>query len=162
MYNCTQLNLRKSGHNQTVFLADCVTEVKNIICISEISTRYNKLIGLPKQCNAFFSGRKPRAAIVTKDILARSCPQFSGPNIQTIQAKLCNDKITYIVLVYMDGQIFSIPDELTNLLKSNNGKHEVLICSDTNSHASLWNCSLTDKRGDMVEDLVKFRELFTF
>ena len=115
-------------------------------------TKANKIKGIPDDVFTVFVEKSGQAAIATKDITSWKCPQFCGCDISVCQAKI-NNKITYLVSMYMDQSIPHFPSEFIDLLKKV-GSADIIVGSDTNSHCTLWNCTFTDSRGEFVEDFI--------
>ena len=93
-----------------------------------------------------------RAAIVTKGITSWHCPQYCAKDIIVCQTKI-NDKLTYLVSLYLDIKIHEFPSEFIQLI-ANIGDCDILVASDTNAHSTVWNCPRTDRRGELVEDFL--------
>ena len=85
------------------------------------------------------------------------CPQYSAHVIVTCLAKM-NGVNFYFVAAYFYGKIPKIPDELL-LLVDSRGNSEVIIGVDSSAHSSLWGWDITDKRGELVEDIMATYDL---
>ena len=85
---------------------------------------------------------------MTKGITSWKVPQFCSKDIIVCQTKI-NNKLTFLVSLYLDCKVPSLPKELIDLMR-NVGNNDVLIGTDSNAHSTVWNCSSTDNRGDMV------------
>ena len=115
-------------------------------------TKSNTLSDIPDDINNCFEEKLGCAALVTKGFTLWRCPQYCARNIVVCQAKL-NDRITYMVSMYMDQTIQDFPKEFKYLI-SKCGNADILIGTDSNSHCTVWNCTETDKWGEFIEDFV--------
>ena len=116
------------------------------ICVS------NKLSNVPGDTYNVFAEKKWRAAIITTGIISWCCPQYCASDIIVCQTKI-NDRLTYLVSMYMDGKKHEFPSEFIQLI-ANKGECDILVTLDSNSHSTVWNCPRTDRRGELVEDFL--------
>ena len=110
-------------------------------------------LGFPGGLRRYYGGKKSRAAIVTKGIDLLLCPSFSGDDVVTCQTRM-GTRDLYLVSAYLDINK-GIPDELVRLLDS--GLTEgagVVIGGDVNAHSTLWGSTETNRRGELVEELI--------
>ena len=112
----------------------------------------NTLLDIPDDIFNCFEEKSGRAALVTKGFTSWRCPHFCACNIVVCQAKL-NDRITYLISMYMDQNIQDFPKEFKYLI-SKCGNADKLIGTDSNSHYTVWNCTETDKQGEFIKDFL--------
>ena len=55
--------------------------------------------------------------------------------------------------MYLDGNKLEFPQEFIDLI-ANKGTCSVLVGTDSNAHSTVWNCSSTNRRGELVEDFL--------
>ncbi len=153
--SCIQGNLRRSHQSQLNLFIDIMnTSVyKNDTFVIFITEPYtiggsNTLLDVPSDVFNIFSEKNGRTALVTKGITSWKVPQFCSKDIIVCQTKI-NNKLTFLVSLYLDCKVPSLPKELIDLMR-NVGNNDVLIGTDSNAHSTVWNCSSTDNRGDMV------------
>ncbi len=153
--SCIQGNLRRSQQSQLNLFIDIMnTSVyKNDTFVIFITEPYtiggsNTLTDVPNDVFNIFSEKNGRTALVTKGIISWKVPQFCSKDIIVCQTKI-NNKLTFLVSLYLDCKVLSLPKELIDLM-ANVGNCDVLIGTDSNAHSTVWNCSSTDNRGDMV------------
>ena len=79
-------------------------------------------------------------------------PQYCAKDIIVCQTKI-NDKLTYLVSLYLDIKIHEFPLEFIQLI-ANIGNCDILVTSDSNAHSTVWNCPKTDRCGELVEDFL--------
>ena len=123
----------------------CFFQFDNVSILSHILSQPQIL---PQTTTNIFSEKNGRTALVTKGITSWKVPQFCSKDIIVCQTKI-NNKLTFLVSLYLDCKVPSLPKELIDLMR-NVGNNDVLIGTDSNAHSTVWNCSLTDNRGDMV------------
>ena len=152
---CVQSNLRRSHQAQVNLFLDVLNKNVfkhgiNVIFITEphTVTKSNSLLDVPNDVFNIFSEKNGRTALVTKGITSWKVPQFCSKDIIVCQTKI-NNKLTFLVSLYLDCKVPSLPKELIDLMR-NVGNNDVLIGTDSNAHSTVWNCSSTDNRGDMV------------
>ena len=156
---CLQVNLKKIKPALLNLILDAAdkkihsSEV-NIFLLTEPPTvrALNKLLNVPNDIYNVFAERGGRAAIVTKGIDSWHCPQYCAKDIIVCQTKI-NDKLTYLVSLYLDIKIHEFPLEFIQLI-ANIGNCDILVASDSNAHSTVWNCPKTDCRGELVEDFL--------
>ena len=111
---CLQVNLKKIKPALLNLVLDAAdkkihsSEV-NIFLLTEPPTvrAPNKLSNVPNYIYNVFAERGSRAAIVTKGINSWRCPQYCAKDIIFCQTKI-NDKLTYLVSLYLDISIIYI------------------------------------------------------
>ena len=105
----------------------------NIFLLTEPPTvrATNKLLNVPGDIYNVFAEIGGRAAIVTKGISSWRCPQYSAKEIIVCQTKI-NDKLTYLVSLYLDIKIHEFPSEFFQLI-ANIGDCDILVASDRNA-----------------------------
>ncbi len=128
------------------------------ICVQEPPLRNEKVIGFGKAHNLFYdqSSCRPRAAIyASKDLNMWLVPEYTTGDMATCLWKTEKEDIL-ITSVYMDITNAAVwPPQLEKLLHHcARKKKELVICADTNAHSSLWQCNDTNKRGEMLEELI--------
>ena len=153
--SCIQGNLRCSHQFQVNLFLDITNKSvykndTNVIFITEPYTigSSNTLLDVPNDIYNIYSERSGRTALVTKGITSWKIPQFCSKDIIVCQTKI-NNKLTFLVSLYLDCKVPCLPKELIDLMR-NVGNNDILIGTDSNAHSTVWNCSLTDNRGDMV------------
>ena len=153
--HCVQSNLRRTHQGQLNLFLDIVNKNVykddiNVIFITEPYTigSSNTLLDVPNDVYNIYSERGGRTALVTKGIVSWKVPQFCSKDIIVCQTKI-NNKLTFLVSLYLDCKVPSLPKELIDLMR-NVGNNDVLIGTDSNAHSTVWNCPSTDNRGDMV------------
>ena len=152
---CIQANLQRSRTATDLLIRDvCAEKGATISLITEpfFKKSNGSIIGQEKGIKCFSHGKIPRACIISKMVNLCYCPQFSGRDVVTCLIKM-NGTDTYFVSAYFDQKIPRIPEKLTLLLDTISVSN-IIICTDSNSHSSLWGCDITDSRGEMVEDLL--------
>ena len=157
--HCVQTNLRRTHQGQLNLFLDIANKNVfkddiNVIFITEphkISSS-NTLLDVPNDVFNIFSEKNGRTAVVTKGIISWKVPQFCSKDIIVCQTKI-NNKLTFLVSLYLDCKVPSLPKELIDLMR-NVGNNDVLIGTDSNAHSTVWNCSFTDNRGDMVNNFL--------
>ena len=105
-------------------------------------TKSNTLPDIPDNIYNCFAEKSGSAALVTKGITLWICPQYCAHDIVVCQAKL-NNRITYLVSMYMDQNIQDFPKEFKDLVRKC-GEADILIGTDSNSHCMVWNCTDTE------------------
>ena len=81
------------------------------------------------------------------------CPTFSGRDVVTCQLKK-GEKNVFMVSAYFDINK-DIPEELVKFLDNGlSADDEVIIGCDTNVHSTVWGSSETNRRGEMIEDMI--------
>ena len=80
------------------------------------------------------------------------CPQFCAKDIAVCQTKL-NNCLSYLVSLYLDGKVLDLPNEFKELIHKK-GDYDIIIGTDSNSHSTVWNCPLTDKRGELINQFL--------
>ena len=156
---CLQVNLKKMKPALLNLILDAAdkkinSREVNIFLLTEPPTvrALNKLLNVPNNIYNVFAERGGRTAIVTKGIESWRCPQFCAKDIIVCQTKI-NDKLTYLVSLYLDIKIQEFPLEFIQLI-ANCGNCDILVASDSNSHSTVWNCPRTNRRGEFVEDFL--------
>ena len=153
--SCIQGNLRRSHQSQVNLFLDITNKSvykddTNVIFITEPYTigSSNTLLDVPNDIYNIYSERGGRTALVTKGITSWKVPQFCSKDIIVCQTKI-NNKLTFLVSLYLDCKVPSLPKELIDLMR-NVGNNDILIGTDSNAHSTVWNSPSTDNRGDMV------------
>ena len=157
---CLQVNLKKKMKPALLNLILDAADKKihsnevNIFLLTEPPTirAINKLLNVPGDIYNVFAERGGRAAIITKGITSWCCPQYCAKDIIVCQTKI-NDKLTYLVSLYLDIKKLELPSEFIQLI-ANKGECDILVASDSNAHSTVWNCPRTDRRGELVEDFL--------
>ena len=156
---CLQVNLKKMKPALLNLILDAAdkkinSREVNIFLLTEPPTvrALNKLLNVPNDIYNVFAERGGRTAIVTKGIESWRCPQFCAKDIIVCQTKI-DDKLTYLVSLYLDIKIQEFPLEFIQLI-ANCGNCDILVASDSNSHSTVWNCPWTNRRGEFVEDFL--------
>ena len=119
---CLQVNLKKIKPALLNLILDAAdkkihsSEV-NIFLLTEPPTvrALNKLLNVPGDIYNVFAECGGRAAIVTKGISSWRCPQCCAKYIIVCQTKI-NDKLTYLVSLYLDIKIHEFPSEFIQLM----------------------------------------------
>lgn len=129
-----------------------------IICLQEPPTNGGKVVGFGRGNNVFYGKHeRPRAAIYSsRNLNLWPVAEFTTRDVTTCLWKWPNGKEVYVTSVYMDILNRQVADQtVINLLDfcKRNSK-ELLLCSDTNAHSSLWNCNDTNGRGSRLEELI--------
>ena len=117
----------------------------NLILFSKANT----LLDVPDDVFNVFAEHGGRTALVKKDLNTWKVPQYCSKDIIVCQTKL-NNKLTYLVSLYLDSTVLSFPNEFKELIQ-NKGDYDILIGTDSNSHSTVWNCPATKKRGELLE-----------
>ena len=120
----------KTTHPQGVQIF-LITEPPTI-CVS------NKLSNVPSDTYNVFTEVKGHAAIITTGIVSWHCPQLCASDIIVCQTRI-NDRLTYLVSMYMDGHKLEFPKEFIELV-TKKGECDILVGNDSNSHSTVWNC----------------------
>ena len=151
--------MRRSKPSLLTLLVDAANKTTHpngveIFLITEPPTVHttNKLLNVPNDIYNVFTEVKGRAAIITTGIVLWRCPQFCAPDIIVCQTRI-NDRLTYLVSMYMDGKKHEFPKEFIDLI-AKKGQCDILVGTDSNSHSTVWNCPRTDRRGELVEDFL--------
>ena len=162
---CVQGNLRRSHQAQLNLFIDIVNKrvYKNGIDIIFITEPYhvsksNSLLDVPDDVFNVFAERGGRTALVTKGINTWKVPQYCSKDVIVCQTKL-NNKLTYLVSLYLDINVLSFPNEFKELIR-NKGDYDVIIGTDSNSHSTVWNSPSTNKRGELLEQFLIDNDLF--
>ena len=120
---CVQVNLRKSQQALvSLFLGILNKNVyKNgidVIFITEPPnvTKANTLTDVPDDVFNVFAEKYGMAALMTKGMTTWKCPQFCAKDIAVCQTKL-NNRLTYLVSLYLDGKVHDFPNEFKELIK---------------------------------------------
>ena len=142
---CLQVNLKKMKPVLLNLFLDAADKKNNssevnIFLLTEPPTvrALNKLSNVPNNIYNVFAEHGGRAAIVTKGIKSWCCPQYCAKDIIVCQTKI-NDKLTYLVSLYLDIKLHEFPSEFIQLI-ANIGNCDILVASDTNAHSTCWNC----------------------
>ena len=156
---CVQGNLRRSHQALVNLFLDLLNKrvYKNgidVIFITEPPnmTKANALADVPDDVFNMFAEKYGRAAIVTKGMTTWKCPQFCAKDIAVCQTKL-NNHLTYLVSLYLDGKVHNFPNKFKELILKK-GDCDIIIGTDSNSHSSVWNCTYTDRRGELLEQFL--------
>ena len=157
--HCVQSNLRRSHQGQLNLFLDIVNKNVykddiNVIFITEPYTigSSNTLLDVPNDVYNIYAERGGRTALVTKGIISWKVPQFCSKDVTVCQTKI-NNKLTFLVSLYLDGKVLGFPKEFVDLMR-NVGNNDILIGTDSNAHSTVWNCPSTDNRGDLVNKLL--------
>ena len=132
--------------------------------IHEPGMSKGKIPGFPN-CQVIYDPtvERPRAAIVaSKELDFWPVPDFTNIDMATGLLKTGNKDCMYIYVVslYLDSQTpivrgNIVPALMHKLLKKcRETRTEILILSDTNSHASSWNSPTTNERGDCMDNFI--------
>ena len=153
---CLHGNMRRSKPSLLTLLVDAANKTTHphgvqIFFITEPPTICvsNKLSNVPSDTYNIFAEIKGCAAIITTGIVLWHCPQYCASDIIVCQTRI-NDRLTYLVSMYMDGKKLEFPAEFIQLV-TNKGECDILVASDSNSHSTVWNCPKTDRRGELVK-----------
>ena len=84
------------------------------------------------------------------------CPHFSGNDVTTAIMKMRDVEI-YVVSAYCDITVGEVPVELNKLMLERD--RPVIIGMDSNAHSTLWNCDVTNARGEMIENFIMQNDL---
>ena len=110
-------------------------------------------MGVSRDLMCYCGGKGARAAIFSKGIDLLFCPTFSGRDVVVCQLKR-GEKNIFMVSAYFDINK-SIPEDLVKFLDNGlTAEDDVIIGCDTNAHSTLWGSSETNRRGEMMEDLI--------
>jgi hypothetical protein len=153
LLNCLQANLQHSI-TATATLAKRFYSEGNaaIMLVQEpYLARSGRVTGFDR-LKVIAGNKKPRAAIISKNIDLWPCPSFSGKDVAVALGTINNLEI-YFVSVYLDCTIKAIPLELLKLMDNLSGK-PVIIGMDSNAHGSLWGYPESDERGALVEEFI--------
>ena len=156
-HKCVQANVNHCEDNQFTLINDLIEKPNvNIICLTEPYIPVNGT-SLPMPGDGFTSfipGKGARVAVLTRNMVSFPVKEFCSQDVMTIQMQI-GPRVTYLVALYLDGKILQIPKVLIDLLERRliNKNTDIIICSDSNSHSTLWGCDKTSARGRMVEDL---------
>ena len=141
----------------------------HIISLQEPSwqtTKANRLAGfkdLRSYHHPHTSDNRCRAVIVaSRELNCFPIYDFTGPDVATVLTEI-DGKNVYICSAYLDGtnNIDTdtdniLPEKLMELLKHvRETNKELILCTDSNSHSTEWFSPLTDKRGEIIEDILK-------
>ena len=153
---CIQGNLRHSHQAQLNLFIDIVNKRVykdgiNVIFVTKPYTisKSNSLLDVPNDVFNVFAERGGRTALVTAGINTWKVPQFCSKDVIVCQTKI-NNKLTYLVSLYLDCKVLGFPKEFEDLI-CNLGNNDIIIGTDSNSHSTVWNSPLTDKRGELLE-----------
>ena len=156
---CVQGNLRHSHQSQVNLFLDILNKnvYKNgidVIFVTEPYTvsKVNALMDVPDNVFNVFAQLGGRTALVTKGMCTWKVPQYCSKDVTVCQTKL-NNKLTYLVSLYLNSKILSLPNKFKELIR-NKGDYDILIDTDSNSHSTVWNCPSTDKRGELLEQFL--------
>ena len=138
------------------------TPHKHIACIQEPYFPRDKPLNVPLSHETYYSNKKtaPRAIIqvskpYNQEIMFHE--NYSDRDTCTISIKDPNNntKRLYITSVYMPHKEHVKDSMLTKILKEiETKKLGIIICSDTNSHSTLWGNENTNTRGEKLELLI--------
>ena len=165
-----QLNCAKTHHVMNE-LEKLIQKSKDkdlhIISLQEPSwqtTKANRLAGfkdLRSYHHPHTSDNRTRAAIVaSRELNCFPIYDFTGPDVATVLTKL-DGKNVYICSAYLDGtnNITNpdniLPQKLMELIKHvKETNKELILCTDSNSHSVEWFSPMTDRRGEIMEDIL--------
>ncbi|CAB4038284.1 Hypothetical predicted protein [Paramuricea clavata] len=110
-----------------------------------------ELVRTWRHIEAFSGGACPRAAILSAGVDLWFCPRFSNRDVTTVLGSF-GDLSLYMTSVYLDGTLLSLPACLEELLSTRD--KPILISLDTNAHSTLWGCSESNDRGELLENFI--------
>ena len=114
--------------------------------------------GFPQTFRCQAGGNSPRSAIVSLGCELLPCPDYTGRDVTTCQVTLAKGGEAFLVSVYCDIKIMSIPQEAQNLLRDMPGAN-IVLCLDSNAHSKSWGSPETDRRGELMEDFIVHHDL---
>ena len=125
----------------------------DVIFVTEPFTvsKENSLTDVPDGVFNVFAQRGGRTALVTKNMYSWKVPQYCSKDVIVCQTKL-NNRLTFLVSLYLDSNVLGLPNEFKELIR-NRGDYDIIIGTDSNSHSTVWNCTLTNKRGELLEKI---------
>ena len=162
MVRLIQANLRRSSLAVDCLVKDMVTwKTPTIALIQEPylgSRKSEEPRGFPQIFNCQAVGNNPRAAIVSLGCETLPCPDYTGRDVTTCQVTLAKGGEAFLVSVYCDIKIMSVPEEVRNLFRDMPGAN-IVLCLDSNAHSKSWGCPDTNPRGEIMEEFIVNHDL---
>ena len=119
---CVQGNLRRSHQSQVNLFLDILNKnvYKNGIDVIFVTGPYtvskvNALTDVPDDVFNVFAQRGGRTALVMKGMCTWKVPQYCSKDVTVCQTKL-NNKLTYLVSLYLDSKILGLPNKFKELI----------------------------------------------
>ena len=134
-----------------------------LLFLQEPATMPNRVVGLGTGNNLFYDKKCERtrtAIFASRDLHIWPVEEFTTKDL-TVCIWLKEGKEVYVISAYFDILLDRVvPEALDRVLDHCEiQRKEVIICADTNSHSSLWNCPDTNRRGEILEEWVFRRNL---
>lgn len=160
---CLQINLQ---HKKvaTTNLANMIRESNiDLAFIQEPYTINNKVAGIPKTYRTYSNGsERKRAAIIAnnKEMDVILINQLSDEDCVVVEIRSQQDKI-YAASVYCDitKDIGIDIRKIENIINHAQGVGTI-ICVDSNSRNTLWHDTVTNRRGEILEDFLLTSNLY--
>jgi len=128
----------------------------DIACIQEPVIRYGKLVSVPTASTSIFYSKDSMAGIIiyNRNLVVTKMSQGTDTHMVTVEVQL-NRKSFYVINQYCQ---FSDPIE-DHMSKLSNMRllaqqRNVMYCADVNAKSSLWFSSVTDQKGEIVEEIL--------
>ena len=104
------------------------------------------------------ASRAPRADILAStDLDVWFQPDFATPDLTVCLWKTGQPTTPhiYVASVYQEITVSTVSAALSKLVQyCNRHSKRLLLCCDTNSHSTLWNCDSSNKRGEDMEEFI--------
>ncbi|KAJ4438366.1 hypothetical protein ANN_14308 [Periplaneta americana] len=148
----------------TTNLANMVRESNiDLAFIQEPYTINNKVAGIPKTYRTYSNGsERKRAAIIAnnKEMDVILINQLSDEDCVVVEIRFQQDKI-YAASVYCDitKDIGIDIRKIENIINHAQGVGTI-ICVDSNSRNTLWHDTVTNRRGEILEDFLLTNNLY--
>jgi len=160
-----QTNLQKSkAASSSLWQSLAELHTPSLIFLQEPNVFKGKLVGMNANNNSYhFSSGRFRAAIVgspTMDLWM--CDKFTDNDFVTCIWRTGRQDFPeiYVVSAYCDITCMQVPDMWTKLCDHARKEHkQVMICSDTNAHSSLWGSIYNNRRGDFFDEFILLQGL---
>jgi hypothetical protein len=135
-----------------------LSDVRNIdiLILQEPYVRKGKLLGFPITAKIITKGDKPGAAtiIFNRNITATLIDQYSNEKVLCTEIKTSTTKFILVNAYFQYGEIIDPYIDILNEILNNYQREQILIAADANAKSFLWNSSITDSRGEQLEDLI--------
>ena len=161
-----QLNCNKSKASMACAL-DTITNCDGpgVLCLTEPFQYRRKVVGLSGPGRQLFyvydKDQRPRSAIlVIGNLSATFLPQFSNSDITSViftYQSRSKPVSLLCISAYMPGDYGLLPPGtlIENIMEfAASQRLQVLLCTDSNAHSSLWGCPNTDRRGEKLTEFL--------
>jgi hypothetical protein len=160
--NCTQINLQHSRLATNNLMKIIEEDSMDILCIQELYTICNKIVGLSKQYKTFTSGEgRIQAAIVMNNKLVGTIliKQLSDKDLVVIEVTINNDRIILASMYFDINRPIHVDMLKIEAIILHTKEASVLIAMDSNSRSTSWHDTLTNRRGRMLEEYLMSKQL---